>query len=133
MSLTNAIVKAGATGLTTTGGTDISLTPDGQTVANGVHLAVAADTDFRTRRNMTIKNKVPALSPDGTYSKEKKTVTFVAPKILADGSTVFNLIRIEREVHPESTAAEAFELSMVGAQILSDADFTSFWASGSLA
>lgn len=132
MSLTNAVLKAGATASAPTGGTDVTFAPTGISVPNGLHIAVPADTDYRTRRNMTVKVKYPSLS-NGVYSKDKKSITFVVPKILASGETVFNLIRIEREVHPESTAAEAFELSMIGAQILSDADFLTFWSGGSLA
>jgi len=133
MSLTTAILKSGASAMTPTGGADETFTPDGLTVPNGLHIADAAQSDFRIRKNMTIRNRVPVLAADGSYSKDKKSVTFVAPKILASGKTIFNLIRIEREVHPESTAAEALELSMLGAQILSDNDFLTFWATGSLA
>lgn len=133
MALQTAIVKGGASAMTPTGGSDVTFTPDGQTVANGIHLADASQTDFRIRKNMTIKNKVPTQTASGVFSKDKKSVTYVAPKILADGSVVYNLIRIEREVHPESTAAEALDLNMIGAQILSDADFATFFSSGSLA
>lgn len=132
MPISTAVVKSGATAMTPTGGSDVTFTPDGVTVVNGIHVADAAQTDFRIRRGITVRNKVPTLLPDGTYSKDKKSVTLVAPKILASGKTVFNLIRIEREVHPESTAAEALDLTMVGAQLLADTDFTAFWSSGSL-
>lgn len=133
MALQNAVVKTGASAMTPTGGSDETFTPDGVAVANGLHLADAAQTDFRIRKNMSVKNKVSTLSATGEYSKDKKSITFVAPKILANGKTVFNLIRIEREVHPESTAAESLDLNMIGAQLLTDADFTAFWASGSMA
>lgn len=131
MSLTNAVVKTAATGITVTGGSDLAFAPDGVSIPGGLHLAVPADEDFRTRRNLTVRNKQPVLT-NGVYSKSKMSTTFVQPKILANGSTVFNLIRIEREVHPESTAAEAFELNMIGTQLLLDADFTAFWSGGSL-
>lgn len=133
MALTNAIVKTAATSLTVVGGTDMSLAPDGVSIPNGLHLSVPADADFRIRRNLTVKSKIPSLSSLGVYSKDKKSVTYTAPKILASGQTVFNLIRIEREVHPESSAAEALELNMIGAQILSDSDFAAFYSGGSLA
>lgn len=133
MGVQNAIVKSGATAMTPTGGSDLTLTPDGQSVANGIHIADATQADFRIRKNATLRNRVPVLQPNGKYSKDKKTITFTAPKILADGSTVFNLIRIEREIHPESTAAEALDLCMIGAQLVSDSDFASFWSAGSLA
>lgn len=133
MSVQNAVVKSGATAMAPTGGSDVTFTPDGVSVPNGIHLADAAQTDYRIRRNLTVKNKVPTLLADGNYSKDKKSVTLVHPKILTNGKTVFNLIRIEREVHPESTAAEALDLCMIGAQLMSDTDFTAFWTSGSLA
>lgn len=134
MSLQNAVVKAGATGLTVVGGSDQTFGPDGVTVTGGVHVADVNQTDFRIRTNMTIKNRIPTLSSvDGTYSKDKKSIVIAKPKILASGKVTFNLIRIEREVHPESTAAEALELNMLGGQALSDADFLAFWTAGSLA
>lgn len=133
MGVQNAVVKSGATAMTPTGGSDLTLTPDGQTVANGIHIADASQADFRIRKNATLRNRVPTLQSDGKYSKDKKSVTFVAPKILASGEVVFNLIRVEREVHPESTAAEALDLVMIGAQLLTDSDFASFWSAGSLA
>lgn len=133
MPIQSAVVKTGATGLTVVGGSDMSFSPDGVSVPNGIHVSVATDADFRTRRNATFKQKLPTLVNGNGYSKDKKTVVFVAPKILADGTTVFNLIRIEREVHPESSAAEALELNLVGGQLLSDADFASFWAGGNIA
>jgi len=133
MSLQNAIIKAGASAMTPTGGADETFTPNGVTVPNGVQIADAAQADYRIRKNITIKVRNPSLDSTGVYSKDKKSMIFVAPKILASGKTVFNLIRIEREVHPESTAAEALELCMAGAQLLSDSDFATFWSAGSLA
>jgi hypothetical protein len=111
----------------------MTFTPDGVSVANGIHLSNAAQADFRIRENMTIKYKPPALAGDGSYTKGKWSITYVEPKILTSGATVFNLVRIEREVHPESSAAEALNLLMVGGQLMADADFAAFWAAGSLA
>lgn len=133
MSLTNAILKDGASAMTPTGGADMTFTPNGQSVTNGIAIANAAQTDFRIRENATLKNRLPVLNSLGKYSKDKKTLVYAEPKILADGSTVFNLIRIEREVHPESTAAEALNLCMMGAQWLTDSDVAAFWSAGSLA
>lgn len=133
MPLQSMIVKDGATAMTPTGGSDITFTPDGLSVPNGIHLANAAQSDFRVRENLTVKNRFPTLQSDGSYSKDKKSITYVEPKILTDGRVVFNLIRIEREVHPESSAAEALNLNMIGAQLLSDSDVQSFWSAGSLA
>lgn len=133
MALSSAVVKTGASAMTPTGGSDKTFTPDGQTVPNGIHIADAAQADFRIRDNMSLKSKVPTLQGDGSYSKGKRSVTIVMPRLLASGMTVFNLVRLEVEVHPEMTAALELDLRMVAAQVLSDSDFSSFWTAGSLA
>lgn len=132
MPLNGAIVKKDATGITVTAGTDQTFTNDGAAIVNGVHLVDAGQADYRIRRNLTFKVKQPTYSPVSGYSKDRKGVTLTCPKILADGTTVFNLIRIEREIHPESTAAEMLDVNRVAAQLLSDADFDAFWSVGSL-
>lgn len=133
MAVQNSTIKAGATSLTVTGGTDISYTPDGVVVEGGVHVANAAQSDFRIRENITLKNKQPALQPDGSYSKAKRSLVAVFPMIVASGKTVFNLVRIELEVHPEASAAQSLNIQLQGAQMLSDTDFSSFWSTGSIA
>lgn len=133
MPLNGAVVKSGATAMTPTGGTDKTFTTDGVTVPQGLHLANAAQTDFRIREHATVRNRVPVLLPTGKWTRDKKSVSITVPKVLSDGTYVNNVIRLEREVHPESTAAEATELNMLMAQALSDSDFAAFWSSGSLA
>lgn len=131
MTIKGSIVKTGATAMTPTAGIDLTFTEDGMVVPGGVHVSDASQSDFRTRKNLTVKHKLPTYS-GGVYSKDRKSMVYVEPMILADGRTVFNLIRIEREVHPEATAATALNLNMIGAQLLSDADFNGFWTGGSL-
>lgn len=133
MSLNGSIIKKDATGITVTAGTDQTFTADGVAIANGLHLVDAAQTDFRIRRNITAKVKQPAYdSVNKSFSKDKKSVTLVQPKILVNGTVVYNLVRIEREVHPESTSAEALDLNRCGAQLLCDSDYDAFWSVGSL-
>lgn len=133
MALTSAVIKDGATALTVVGGSDMTFTPDGTIVSGGIHLANAAQTDFRVRENMICRVKMPTLLSDGTYSKCKTSVTYLEPMLLVSGKTTFNLIRIEREVHPEAVAAVGTNLNMMAGQILSDSDFLNFWVAGSLA
>jgi hypothetical protein len=133
MPINGMVIKSAGTN-SVTGGTDVTYVADGQDVPNGVHVVNASVADFRVRGNATFKNRVPTYSQTSSkWSKDKKTVTLVLPKLLSSGEIVFNLIRIEREVHPESTAAEAAELNTQGAQLLFDADTTSFWTVGSVA
>lgn len=115
------------------GGTALVFADDGVTIQNGLHLIVPADTDYQTRRQVTAKYRQPTLDPKtATYSKDKKSISLSLPMVLTDGRVVFNTIRLEREVHPSLSAANALELNNLGAQLLVDADVTAFWATGSL-
>jgi hypothetical protein len=131
MSLKNMTLATGAT-VSATGGTSLAFADDGITIANGVHLVVPADTTFATRRQATFKYRPPQLdTKTGKYSKDKKSASYVVPKILADGSIVFNVVRVEREVHPETTAAEAADMNKIGAQMFTDSDTDAYWSTGS--
>lgn len=133
MPLNGAIVKKDATGITVTAGTDQTFVSDGAKIDSGLHLVDSAQADYRIRRSVTAKVKQPTYNAQtGKFSKDRKGLTLVSPKILTDGTIAYNLIRIEREVHPECTAAEILDLNRVGAQLVCDADFDTFWAVGSL-
>lgn len=115
------------------GGTALAFSDDGVSIQNGLHLIVPADADYQTRRQVTVKYRPPAIdAKTGVYSKDKKSICLALPQVLSTGQVVFNTIRIEREVHPSLSAASALELCNLGAQLLVDADVTSFWATGSL-
>lgn len=116
-----------------TGGAAVTLSEDGVTIANGKHVADASNADFLTRLNATFRNRPPALQSDGTWSKCKRSAMIVQPKELADGSYVFNLVRIEIEYHPESTVTEVATLRYNGSQLLTDPDSDDFIEAGSLA
>lgn len=116
-----------------TGGTSVTLTENGVTVPNGKSVADASNTNFLTRLYAVFRNKPPAKQPDKTYSKGKRSATATQPKLLANGDYVNNLIRIELELHPETTTAETVSIMLNGSQLLTDADFQEFWKSGSVA
>lgn len=116
-----------------TGGTPVTLTENGVAITNGKSVADAGNTNFLTRLFAYFRNKPPVKQPDKSYSKGKRTGTIVQPKLIASGEYVNNLIRIEMEVHPESSDAEMTSLMFNGSQLLSDPDTSSFWKSGSLA
>lgn len=132
MGLKTMSLLASAT-VSASGGTALVFADDGVTIQNGVHLIVPADTDYQTRRQVTAKYRPPTLDPKtATYSKDKKSISLSKPIVLSSGKVVFNTIRLEREVHPSLSAADAVELNKLGAQMLIDADLDAFWASGSL-
>lgn len=132
MGLKNMSLLTGAA-VAATGGSALAFTDDGVTVANGVHLVVPADTDYQIRRSVTAKYRPPTFDQaTAAYGKDKKSISLTKPLVLSTGKVVFNVIRVEREVHPSLTAAECLELNKLGAQLLVDADTDSFWAAGSL-
>lgn len=132
MPVQGGIIKQGATSFTVTAGTDLTLSPDGLVIVNGVHLIDAAQADFRIRRSATLKNKVPVLGTDGKYTKDRKEISFTQPKLGADGLVRFPVIRLIRETYWEQTAAEILDMNYIAAQFLFDSDYVSFWTSGSL-
>lgn len=132
MGLKTMSLLSGAT-VSATGGTALAFAEDGVSIQNGLHLIVPADADYQTRRQVTAKYRPPTLDPKtGAYSKDKKSISLALPLVLASGQVVFNTIRIEREVHPSLSAANALELCKLGAQMLADADTDAFWATGAL-
>lgn len=130
MGMKNMQLTASAT-LAATGGSALVLADNGVTIQNGVQLVVPADTNYATRRSLTAKYRPPVVNKDGTLSRDKKYISFTVPKALASGAIVNNVIRIEREVHPEFTAAECTEINKLAAQLLFDTDTDGFWATGS--
>jgi hypothetical protein len=124
-------LKAGGS-ISVTGGTDQSFTDDGQTVPGGAHYVVPAVDDFNVRPQLTAKYRAPQLGSDRKYGKDKKSLSYVQPMKLEDGTIVFNTLRIEREVHPDMEAADVLSMNSIGAQLLSDTDTADFWAAGSL-
>lgn len=132
MGLKTMSLLSGAA-VSASGGTALAFADDGISIQNGLHLIVPSDTDYQTRRQVTAKVKQPTLdTKTGVYGKDKKSISLTKPMVLADGRVIFNVIRIEREVHPSLAAADALELCKLGAQLLTDSDTADFWATGSL-
>lgn len=132
MSVNNSTFKKGATAIAPTGGIDQTFTETGSYVQNGINVSDASVADFRVRPSVTYKNRQPNQLANGTWTKAKRSATFVIPKIVSTGETVFNLVRIDVEAHPEFTTAEVNELRFLGAQILGSAETLNFFQAGSL-
>lgn len=131
MGLKTMSLLTGAT-VSSAGGTALAFAEDGVSIQNGVHLIVPSDTDYQTRRQVTAKYRPPTLDvKTGAYGKDKKTISLVKP-VLVDGKVYFCTLRLEREVHPSLSAADATDLLILGAQLLTDADVAGFWATGAL-
>lgn len=131
MPLRTAVVKTGAT-MAPTGGSDFTFADDGITIPNGVHLIVPAVADSRVRPAATVKYRPASQKADGSWIREKKSISFVIPIIQANGIVDYNVWRIERERNPEALDAAISDGNVMAAQMLTDSDFAGFWATGSL-
>lgn len=131
MGLKNMSLLTGATN-SASGGSALVFADVGTTVPNGVALVVPATADYRVRQSCTAKYRAPRILSDGSYTRDSKSISYNVPLILATGKIVNNVIRVEREVHPEMSAAAALDLNTILAQLMFDSDTTAFWATGSL-
>lgn len=134
MGLKTMSLKQSPTSIDVTGGTALTFMPTGgMNIANGVYLMVPTDVDYQVRRSIVAKVRPSSIdAKTGEFGKDKKSISFVIPTVLPSGRIVFNTLRIEREVHPYTSASEIAQLNTVGAQLLTDADTDNFWAYGSL-
>jgi hypothetical protein len=132
MGVQTTTLKKEATSIAVTGGTDLAYTPDGVSIANGVHLAAASVTDFRVRPSITLKTRNPSLV-NGEFTKGKRWLTLTMPRILASGAVVYDVGRIDIEVHPETPVANQNDMVFQLAQMLFDSDLSLFISTGSLA
>lgn len=112
-------------------GTNSTFTPDGVEVPSGLHLADASEADFRIRPSVTLKTRNPKLV-NGTWTKGKRWITTTYPRLLADGTYAYDVVRSEIEIHPETSAVDAEAHELVHAQLLFDSDLTSFRRTGDL-
>lgn len=127
MSLKNAVVKSGAT-IAPTGGSDLTFADSG---SNGslIVLNVPADTTFALRRTMQGSYKMPIRNKalPGGFSHAKANLAFRVPKLLADGTYDYGQVKISVDYPQEVDDAFKTELLVIGAQMLTDADFLAFW------
>lgn len=130
MAIKNMSISTGAT-IAVTGGTAKAFVDTGVSVPGGVQVVVPA-SNANVRESATFRHRPAQLLPDGTYTRKKDTATITVPMVLASGKVVNNVIRIERDVHPEASNAAATDLNKLGAQLLVDADTDNFWLVGSL-
>lgn len=133
MSLTNASIVTGPSAISPTGGSALAFSSAGQN-GNTLDLYVAADTDLRTRRTISVEVRKPrpsASAPNG-LTQARVTAVYKKPKVLANGKITVNTTSITTAYDVECSQVEIQELIDVGAQILSDADFINLWKALSL-
>lgn len=133
MPLKGATLVSGAT-LSGSGGTAKTFTEMGETLNNGVKITDLSVSDARLRPVISAVNRPAKLGSAGVYiSRDKRTLKLTFPKILASGVINYSIREIRMEDHPEVTDAEKSIIDGYVAQMMFDADFTSFRNNGSLA
>lgn len=132
MSVDNCTFKQNATGMSVTGGTDITFTETGSDVANGILVVNASQADFRIRESITFRNRNPTKDRAGVWSKAKRSSLILVPLLLASGDVAYNLGRVDFEIHPETTAAAIANLRYLTSQLTSSAEVSNFLTAGSL-
>lgn len=131
MPISGATLSLGGT-CSVTGGTSKTFTDVGETIKNGKKVSDLTVADSRVRPSFTCINRPATLNSLGKYiSKDKRTVKLVWPKLLADGTIVFNVRELRIEDHPETTDAEKANADSYMAQVLFDSDFNGFVRNGS--
>jgi len=130
MPINGGIIKEGAT-YAPTGGTDITFTVTGEQIANGVVAVNKAETDFTAREKLIAVSRQPVVSATG-MTKQKNSLRISRPTVLTGGTIVYNVVRVELEVHPQAAAGTGTNLLSLASGCINDSDFTDFWAVGSL-
>jgi len=118
---------------TATGGTALTFATNGVGIPSGTQLVATSDSDFQTQRILTAKVKTAVLDPrTGRYGKGKKSLSLSLPQVNEDGSVIFNVWRLEEDVHPSVTAAVRENMRQIISQLVTDTDMDAFWATGSV-
>lgn len=133
MSINGLSIADGATSLSVTGGTAQVYTPDGQSVSNGVHVAVAAVTDFRVRPHATFRNKTPQRKADGSFTMGTRTIVLTEPYLdSTTGIVHYVTTTIETRYSPVIPAATVKNARYKACQLMFDADTENFNTAGDL-
>lgn len=126
------MVLLNAPTIATSGGTAQTFAPDGTFVNRGVSVSDVGEADIRSRASCVFKNTSGSIQPNGTWSKDRRSVKYVSPGLLPDGSQDFSFIEINVVCSPLRAAAVLADLKSKGAQLLLDADTTNFFNTGAL-
>lgn len=126
MSLSNAVIKTGAT-WSATGGTDLTFAMDGRSVKDGISLVVPADTILTTRRSLEARAILPAMAVNAnSYAKlGRNSLAYRVPYMAADGKLYYQHVKIECTFHAEYTGKNTVLNEAIA--FLADSDFAQFW------
>lgn len=116
----------------TTGGTTQTFSRTNTPVNNGYEYSDVSEADFFKREKVLLSARQPTLQSNGTWSKQKSYARYVKPLTKADGTVVYNGIRVEIDYDPETPAADLAELREKGAQMAKASQFNDLYVAGTL-
>lgn len=123
-------VNSAATSMSVTGGTALAFTETAKAVPSGIEVSAASVADFRVRPFVEFKNRQPVVQSDGSYSKAKREVKLVCPRLDANNKPYFDVVRITFEASPLTTDANQLDMRLMAGQILGLATLATFWSGG---
>lgn len=133
MSMKNLILKENAV-VTFTGGDPLQFAESMANTGNGLNLVCVSDVVAAQRRQIIAKVRPSVTDKNGKQSKQKKSLLLVVPHKLEDGVTVvYNTWRIEEEIHPMFSDADATRSRMLATECLAGVgtdSCASFWTTG---
>lgn len=133
MALKNMSIHADPTVAITPGANNYTLGNDGVSVQGGSHFVFKEDTEYESRRQVTVKHRPPTYDTKSqAYGKDKKSICIAWPYVLPTGKIVFNTIRIERECHPAFNADKQAQLLKMATGVLVDSEAGDFWTTGDI-
>jgi hypothetical protein len=131
MAIDGISLTEGAT-YTPAGGSTITFDSSGEEVANGICCINVAESDYYAQEKLYAVSRQPAVGSDGEFTKRKVSLRIVRPSTLTSGKIVYNLIRIEVEVHPEDGVTESDNLRSLGMSALNSSSLDNFFDAGSI-
>lgn len=114
------------------GGTAQSFAPDGTIVTRGIQVADTSVDSVTSRPVVVAKNQPGTLQSNGSWSRDRRSVKYVLPEVLADKTVDFAFIEITVVKSPLRGASTINVLKEKGVQLIYDTDLTNFWQFGAL-
>lgn len=132
MGLQNASIAMSPTSLTVVGGVAKTFAVTGEEVKGGIVLVDTSQADPRIRAKVIVRSKAGVLQQDGTYTAERRWVTYRQPVLQADGTVKTDTYRYESVLGSSQLSTVELLQRLTFCQTLFDADFESFHTTGSL-
>lgn len=132
MGLQNASIAVTPTSLSVTGGTAKTFAITGEEVKGGIVLVDTSQSDPRLRMKIIVRSKAGVLQQDGTYTPERRWVTFRCPVLQSDGTVKVDTYRYEAVLGATQVSTVELGQRLTFCQQLFDSDFESFHTTGSL-